>query len=136
MDILHAGQEQDDNNDNLVADDNVDEDEQPNNMPFNVSEFLQQLAAGDGHAQEDVCTALYQQQAESGRDYMTNFNTTPPRTVTLTKLHMMYRNKDSLGAIGMLSGRHRLIINNIHTILKDGPNVVPQVGPHYIDHTL
>jgi len=33
---------QDNNNDNLVADDNIDEDEQPNNMPFNVSEFPQQ----------------------------------------------------------------------------------------------
>ncbi|KAG2146603.1 uncharacterized protein EDB93DRAFT_1250884 [Suillus bovinus] len=136
MDIFHAGREQDDNNDNPVADDNVDEDEQPNNMPFNVSEFPRQLAAGDGHVQEDVRTALYQQQAESGRDYVTNFNTTPPRTVTLTKLRTMYRNKDSLGAMGLLSGRHRLVIGNDHTIPKDGPNVVPRVGPHYIDHTL
>ncbi|KAG1829891.1 hypothetical protein DFJ58DRAFT_848593 [Suillus subalutaceus] len=45
VDILHAGREQDDNNDNPVVDDNVDEDEQPNNMPFNVSEFPRQLAA-------------------------------------------------------------------------------------------
>jgi hypothetical protein len=105
-------------------------------MPFNVSEFPWQLAAGDGHAQEDICTALYQQQAESSQDYVTNFNITPPCTVTLTKLHTMYCNKDSLGAMGMLSGCHRLIIDNVHTILKDGPNVVPRIGSHYIDHTL
>ncbi|KAG1846639.1 hypothetical protein F4604DRAFT_1936310 [Suillus subluteus] len=134
---LHSCREQDDNNDNPVADDdNAHEDEQPNNMPFNVSEFPRQLAAGDGHTQEDIRTALYQQQAESGRDHVANFNTTPPRTVTLTKLRTMYRNKDSLGAMGMLSGRHRLVIGNDHTIPKDGPNVVPRVGPHYIDHIL
>ncbi|KAG2028623.1 hypothetical protein BDR03DRAFT_988317, partial [Suillus americanus] len=59
---------------------------------------------------------VYQQQAQSGRDYVTNFNTTPPRTVTLTKLRTMYRNKDSLGAMGMLSGRHRLVIGNDNTL--------------------
>ncbi|KAG2030241.1 hypothetical protein BDR03DRAFT_1017336 [Suillus americanus] len=141
MDLLQAARDQNDNHDdNPVGDgddrDHVDEDEQPNNIPFDVSEFPRQLVARDGHVQEDVHTALYQQQAESDRDYVANFNTTPPRTVTLTKLRTMYRNKDSLGAMGMLSGRHRLAIGNEHTIPKDGPNVIPRVGPHYIDHTL
>lgn len=135
---LHSCREQDnnDNNDNPVADNNVDEDKQPNNVPFNISKSPWQLAAGDGHVQEDVYTALYQQQVESGWDYTTNFNLTPPCTVTLTKLCMMYHNKDSLDAMALLFGCHRLIMNNNHTILKDGPNVVPRIGPHYIDHTL
>ncbi|KAG1795447.1 uncharacterized protein HD556DRAFT_1442303 [Suillus plorans] len=67
MDILHAEREQDDNNDNQVADDNVDEDEQPNNMPFNVSEFPWQLAAGDGHVQEHIHTALLLRPCTKGR---------------------------------------------------------------------
>jgi hypothetical protein len=29
-----------------------------------------------------------------------------------------------------------LLESNDHTIPKDGLNVVPRVGPHYIDHTL
>ncbi|KAG2063879.1 hypothetical protein BDR04DRAFT_1163227 [Suillus decipiens] len=136
MDPIHAGREEADNHENPAVDNNLDEEEQPNNIPFDVSEFPRQLAAGDGHIQEDVRTALYQQQAESDLDYVANFNTTPPRTVSLTKMRTMYRNKDSLGAMSMLSGRYRLAIGNEHTVPKDGPNVVPRVGPHYIDHTL
>jgi hypothetical protein len=115
---------------------NVDADEQPNNIPFDVSELPQQLAAGDGHHQDEVHVALYQHQVEANRDYMTKFNTTHPRSVTLSKLRTMYHNQDSLGAMKLLSGRHRLIIDDDHIVPMDGPNVVPRVGPHYIDHTL
>jgi hypothetical protein len=115
---------------------NVDTDEQPNNIPFDVSELLQQLAAGDRHHQDEVHIALYQHQVKANRDYMTKFNTTHPRSVTLSKLRTMYHNQDLLGAMKLLSGRHRLIIDDDHIVPMDGPNVVPCVGPHYIDHTL
>ncbi|KAG2090293.1 hypothetical protein BD769DRAFT_1679717 [Suillus cothurnatus] len=118
MDINVSHHELPQNDDPQVAEHhNVDTDEQPNNIPFDVSELLQQLAAGDVHHQDEV-------------------NTTHPRSVTLSKLCTMYHNQDLLGAMKLLSGHHRLIIDDDHIVPMDGPNVVPCVGPHYIDHTL
>ncbi|KAG1721838.1 hypothetical protein EDB19DRAFT_1917044 [Suillus lakei] len=137
MDIELPHPELPQNNDPQVAEnDDVDVDEQPNNIPFDVSELPQQLAARDGHHQDEVHVALYQQQVDVNQDYVTKFNTTHPRSITLSKLRTMYRNQDSLGAMGLLSRRHRLIIDDDHIVPRDGPNVVPRVGPHYIDHTL
>ncbi|KAG2133428.1 hypothetical protein BD769DRAFT_1665695 [Suillus cothurnatus] len=48
----------------------------------------------------------------------------------------MYHNQDLLGAMKLLSVCHRLIIDDDHIVPMDEPNVVPCVGPHYIDHTL
>ncbi|KAG2737670.1 hypothetical protein P692DRAFT_20883334, partial [Suillus brevipes Sb2] len=114
----------------------IDPDQQPNNIPFDVTELPAQLAATDGHLQEEVQVALYQQQSDSSRDYIAKFNTAPVKSITLSKLRGLYSKKDSKGAMALLRHRRKLIVDDEHRVQQDGPNVIPRIGPHFIDHTL
>ncbi|KAG2355766.1 hypothetical protein BDR07DRAFT_1381286 [Suillus spraguei] len=119
-----------------VDEHDIDPHKQPNNILFDVTKLPEQLATTDGHDQEEVQAALYQQQSDSSSDYVTKFNTTPIQTVTLSKLCDLYRTKDVQKAIGLLRKRLRLVVDNEHLVQQDGPNVVPRIGPHFIDHIL
>jgi hypothetical protein len=119
-----------------VSQHDIDPDQQPNNIPFDVTELPEQLTTTDGHRQEEVQVALYQQQSDSTRQYIAKFNNTPVYTVTLSKLSNLYKKKDVLGAMAMLRHRRRLIVDDEHLVQQDSPNVIPRVGPHFIDHTL
>jgi hypothetical protein len=101
-----------------------------------VTELPEQLAATDGHRQEEVQVALYQHQSDSACDYITKFNTTRIQTVTLSKLRNLYNKKDAKGAMAMLRHRQRLIVDNEHLVQQEGRNQIPRIGPHFIDHTL
>lgn len=80
--------------------------------------------------------ALYQQQSNSAGDYIAKFNTTPVQTITLSKLRSLYDKKDAKGAMGLLRHRRKLVVNDEHLVQQDSPNVIPRIGPHFIDHTL
>ncbi|KAG2029409.1 hypothetical protein BDR03DRAFT_1018433 [Suillus americanus] len=125
-----------DDHDIPVGEHDMDPDQEPNNIPFDVTELPKQLTTTDGHRQEEVQVALYQKQSDSTGDYIAKFNTAPVQTVTLSKLRSLHDKKDVKGAMSLLRHRRKLVVNDEHLVQQDSPNVIPRIGPHFIDHTL
>ncbi|KAI5995892.1 hypothetical protein EDD15DRAFT_2195367 [Pisolithus albus] len=111
-------------------------DEGEHDAPFDIADLPRQLLTADPHTQNDVHVALYPHQPAPDLDYVRLFNTHRIRSINIHSLCQLHEQGRFKTAISLLTTRHRLKVDEQYHVDSHTPDVVPRVGPHFLDYTL
>ncbi|KAG6371988.1 hypothetical protein JVT61DRAFT_9006 [Boletus reticuloceps] len=110
-------------------------DDGDHDIPYDATDVPLRLSANDAPHQREIEAAVYDHGVDMNReDHVTLFFDAPIKTTSFTMLRHIWKRNDTRSALRLLSGRHRLEIDE-HFKLDTAAesNVVPTVGPHYLD---
>ncbi|KAF8120871.1 hypothetical protein EV363DRAFT_1458526 [Boletus edulis] len=117
-----------------VSEDDVLVDEGDHDAPYDATEVPIRLSANDAPHQRDVEAAIYDHGMDLTRaQHVALFNDAPITNTSFRSLRRLYERKDVLGALRLLSGRHRLELDPNLIVDTSEPQIVPSVGPHFLD---
>ncbi|KAF8122098.1 hypothetical protein EV363DRAFT_1456829 [Boletus edulis] len=117
------------------ADDDIgDVDDGAHNVPYDATDVPLHLSANDAPLQREIEAAVYDHGIDENRDdQVALFYTTPIKSISFTRLQRLCQRNNVNGALCILSGRHRLEIDEALKVDTTQQNVVPAVGPHFLD---
>lgn len=102
--------------------------------PYNATDVPVRLSANDAPHQREIEAAVYDHGMDMTRDdHVALFYDAPVATTSFKKLRHLCERKDAKGALRLLSGRHRLEIDHDLVLDATREDVLPCVGPHYLD---
>lgn len=112
----------------------VDHDDGEHDIPYDATDVPLRLSANDPAEQREVEAAVYDHGIDVDRgEHVALFYESPVKTMPFRKLKHLWQQKDAQGALRLLSGRHRLEIEDDEMVDMSQSNVVPAVGPHFLD---
>lgn len=117
-------------------DDLAQVDEERHDAPFDIADIPQQLTTTDAHSQKDVHLALYQRDIGHDKKYIEQFKSINPEAVKLSTLRKQHDQASSRPAISLLKHRHHLVVDRRYLVNTGDSDVMPCVGPHYLDYTM
>ncbi|KAG9311945.1 hypothetical protein JVU11DRAFT_8206 [Chiua virens] len=124
----------DDQNNNgqiLTYEDDGDHDE-----PFDATAVPRRLLADDAPPQQEVQQAMYGHRDGLLYDHVEAFNISRAAKMSFNQLDSLRQNNHAKRAIRVLSGRHRLEIDEEHRLDPTDPNMVVATGPHFLDFVI
>lgn len=102
--------------------------------PYNATEVPLRLSANDAPNQHDIEAAVYDHGLDVNRvDHVALFHEAPITNTSFSSLRRLVKRNDVRGALRLLSARHRLEIDHHLVVDTSLPNIVPAVGPHFLD---
>lgn len=124
--LWHA--DRDDDDDDVLVDDG------DHDVPYDATDVPQRLSANDAPHQRDVEAAVYDHGVDlNGEDHVALFHNAPIKSTSFTTIRRLWQRNDVTGALRLLSGRHRLEIDDNLIVDTTRPDVIPAVGPHFLD---
>ncbi|KAI9456721.1 hypothetical protein HD554DRAFT_2177974 [Boletus coccyginus] len=94
------------------------------------------METGQGHTQDDLHQFLYAARNEDGADYRQRFYDRGVKHTRLSELQRISEREDKIAALTTLRRRRSIQVDREYTLDLTGPDVVPRIGPHFIDFTL
>ncbi|KAF8441791.1 hypothetical protein L210DRAFT_3645009 [Boletus edulis BED1] len=126
-----------DNDVNIIADLEEDADlvdDGHHDVPYDATDVPIRLSANDAPRQQEIEAAVYAHGIDGNRDdHIALFHSAPIATTSFSSLRRIWERNDVKSALRLLSGRHRLEIDPHLTINTVDSNILPTVGPHFLD---
>lgn len=101
--------------------------------PAQIPEVMQ---AQDSHTQDDLHAMLYTVGHDQAADHFARFQDGAVKTLKLSTMRRAYERKDNRSALSWLRTRSTVQVDGEYILDPDGGNVLPSVGPHFLDFCL
>ncbi|KAG6369061.1 hypothetical protein JVT61DRAFT_1888 [Boletus reticuloceps] len=123
--------------DDKHRDDDVLVDDGDHDVPYDATDVPRRLSANDAPNQHEIEAAVYNHGMDvNANEHITLFHNAAIKTIPFSALRRIWEQNNRKNALRLLSGRHRLEIDDHLTIDTATQNVIPTVGPHFLDFVM